>query len=268
MQISIINDCFDEDAKLRQISRVGALFPDAGVNCFAARSELEAAGLLVDALDAFDGREGIILANVAPRNGQAKKWKNGTPFGYFRYRNTLVVSSVDGLVLSLCKKLEIIEEFNLLDIETVMNFISNEDLDPKAKELIINTQFRSFNFLPRAAYWIWKGYGLPADKYDLADIAEAPGAVWFIDNFGNAKTTLVRKDFLLQAGERKTIAIGGGKIEAGFYDRLKDLPDGATGLIEGSSGIGDCRLLEVVIQGGEAAREFGMEVGNSVSIDI
>lgn len=268
MQISIINDCFDEDAKLRQTSRVGALFPDASVNCFAAGSELEAAGLLVDALDAFDGREGIILANVAPRNGQAKKWNNGTPFGYFWYHKTLVVSSVDGLVLSLCKKLEIIEELNLLDIETVMNFISNEELDPKAKELIIKTQFRSFNFLPRAGHWIWNGYALPSEKYDIADIAEVPEGIWFIDNFGNAKTTLVRKDFGLQAGERKILSIGDKKIEADFYDRLKDLPDTATGLIEGSSGIGGKRFLEIIIQGGSAVKEFGLGVGNAVSIDV
>ncbi len=118
MQITIINDCCDENAKLRQISRAGSLIKNSsvnprtkglkgwlvkkilgfsensdfsnfannfggGVNCFGAKSEIEAAGFLVDAIDAMEGREGIVLVNVAPRGGKSKKWENGAPFGYF-----------------------------------------------------------------------------------------------------------------------------------------------------------------------------------------
>lgn len=104
MQITIINDCCDENAKLRQISRAGSLIKNSSANCFGVKSEMEAAGFLADAIDAFEGREGVILANVAPRGGKGKRWENGTPFGYFWHKKTLIVSSADGLVLSLAKK--------------------------------------------------------------------------------------------------------------------------------------------------------------------
>ena len=266
MQISIINDCFDENARLRQISRAGSLFPGAGVNCFAINSELEAAGFIVDALDASEGREGIILANVAPRNGKAKRWKNGTPFGYFRFGKTLVVSSVDGLVLSLCKKLNLISEFFVLDIEKVMNFISDDELDAENKQRIINTQFRSFNFLPRVADWVWRNYDLPKEKIDLAQIEDAPEGVWFIDNFGNVKTTLLGENFDFKNGEEVQVAIKGELHSFAFYGRLKDLPDQEIGIVEGSSGFGDKRFLELIRQGGNAAAELGLKVGDLVEI--
>lgn len=266
MQISIINDCFDENARLRQISRTGSLFPNAGVECFAVRSELEAAGFLVDALDAFEGREGIIMANVAPRSGKAKKWKNGTPFGYTRVGNTLVVSSVDGLVLSLIKKLGLIPELFVLDIEEVMSFISDAELDPENKKRIINTQFRSFNFLPRAADWVYRGYDLPRQNLELSEIADAPQAAWLIDNFGNIKTTLIRDEFSLESGAEVELTIKGEKCTLPFYERLKDLPDKAMGLVEGSSGIGSRRFLEIIRQGGNAAVELDLETGDEIRL--
>ncbi|MDD3191021.1 MAG: hypothetical protein PHI66_05035 [Candidatus Pacebacteria bacterium] len=266
MQISIINDCFDENAKLRQVSRAGSIFQDASVGSFAVCSELEAAGFLIDALDAFDGKEGVILVNVAPRNGEAKKWKNGTPFGYFRFKNTLVASSVDGLVLSLCNKLGLIDEFFLFDIEEVMSFISDEELDAVAKMRIINTQFRSFNFLPRAAGWVWKGYDLPKQAYDLGEIKEAPNAVWFIDNFGNIKTTLVGKEFNFQNGQEVEVSIKGEKKLLKFYERLKDLPDKEIGIVQGSSGIDDRRFLEVILQGGDVAKKLDIKIGDVIEI--
>lgn len=266
MQISIINDCFDENAKLRQISRAGSLFPEASISCFAATSELEAAGFLVDALDAFEGRDGIILANVAPRNGNAKKWKNGTPFGYFWYGRTLVVSSVDGQVLSLAKRLGLIGEFFILDIEAVMGFVSDAELDPENKQRIINTQFRSFNFLPRAADWVWRHYDLPKEKLDLEQIADVPSAVWFVDNFGNVKTTLVGAGYGFKDGEVIEARIDGETHSMRFYSRLKDLPDGEIGIVEGSSGIENKRFLEIIRQGGNAAAELGLGIGAAVEI--
>lgn len=266
MQISIINDCFDENAKLRQISRAGALFPFAGVNCFAVNNELEASGFLIDALDAFEQREGVILANVAPRNGDARRWKNGTPFGYFWHGKTLVVSSVDGLILSLPKKIGLMKEFNLFDIEDVMNFISDDELSPEVKNKTIKTQFRSFNFLPRAADWVWRKYGLPSEKYDIAQIKDAPEAIWFIDNFGNMKTTLIGKDFNFKEGEDVKVVVKGKKYKLQFHRQLKDLPDGKFGLIEGSSGIGNRRFLEIILQGGNAASKKKLKVGDNIRI--
>lgn len=266
MQISIINDCFDENARLRQVSRAGSLFPGASVGCFAAATEIEAAGFLIDALDAFEGREGVILANVAPRNGKGKKWKNGTPFGYFWYGKTLVVSSIDGLVLSLAKQLGLIGDFYVLDIEDVMESISDEELDAESKTRIANTQFRSYNFLPRAADWVWRKYDLPKEQLDLAEIADAPSAVWFIDNFGNVKTTLVSRKYHFMSGEDIELRIKGETSSFKFYSRLKDLPDGEIGVVEGSSGVGNERFLEIIRQGGNAAAELGLVVGDTTEV--
>jgi len=151
MQVSIINDCCDENAALRQISRVGSLIKNSSVNCFGVKNEIEAAGFLVDAIDSFEGEEGIILANVAPRGGKEKKWNNGAPFGYFWHKRTLIISSADGYILSLAKKVGILSDFCIFDIPEVLKNIDALILDGAIKERIIKSQFRSFDFLPRVA---------------------------------------------------------------------------------------------------------------------
>lgn len=266
MQISIINDCYDQNAKLRQISRVSSIFQNASANSFAVDSELEAAGFLVDALDSFEGREGVILVNVAPRHGLAKKWKNGTPFGYFWHGKTLVVSSVDGEVLSLCKKLGVLEDLYVFDIEEVMNFISDSELCREEKNRIINTQFRSLNFLPRVADWIWRNYDLPKQKHNLENIKDIGSAVWFVDNFGNIKTTILRSEVFARNCESLSFRLKKKKLSMNFYERLKDLPDKSFGVIEGSSGIGNRRFLEIVFQGGSAEKKLQVEIGDSLEI--
>jgi hypothetical protein len=266
MQISIINDCYDQNAKLRQISRVSSIFQNASANSFAVDSELEAAGFLVDALDSFEKREGLILVNVAPRHGLAKKWKNGTPFGYFWYGKTLVVSSVDGKVLSLCKKLGVISDFYIFDIEEVMDFISDSEICREEKDRIINTQFRSLNFLPRVADWIWRNYDLPKQKYELENITDIPDAIWFVDNFGNIKTTILSSEINVGSETELKLRLKGKRISMKFYNRLKDLPDKSFGVIEGSSGIEDKRFLEINFQGASAAEKLKVKIGDSVEI--
>ena len=98
MFVSIINDCNDENAMNRQASRAASFFNSAvstlGVSDFGTEGsgELEAAGNLIDTLDACEGREGVILVNVANRHGKGKKWPNGTPFCYFYYKKMAIVS--------------------------------------------------------------------------------------------------------------------------------------------------------------------------------
>src|SRR5688572_12965729 len=98
MFVTIINDCKDENAFGRQATKAAALF-GCSIVTVGVDSDIEAAGNLIDCLDAGEGKEGVILVNVAPRHGDAKKWPNGTPFGYFLYKETLVVTSIDGLTL-------------------------------------------------------------------------------------------------------------------------------------------------------------------------
>lgn len=265
MQITIINDCCDENAKLRQISRAGSLIKNSSVNCFGVKGELEAAGFLIDVIDAMEGREGVILANVAPRGEKNKKWENGTPFGFFWHEKTLVLSSIDGLVLSLVKKLGIIKEFYIVDIADVLNSIDNGELGKDTKERITKSQFRSFDFLPRLAAWILDHKKIPFKKYDLAKIANMPNCVWFIDNFGNIKTNLFKKDCNIIEGAIK-LKIGGTEHKLNFFERLKDLPDKKIGLTIGSSGIRNERFLEIIIRGGNAAREFGIKEGALIEI--
>ena len=265
MQITIINDCLDQNAKLRQISRVGSLFENCSVNCFGAGSELEASGFLVDAIDSFEGRKGIIIVNVAPRGKSAKKWKNGTPFGFFWHKETLVVSSVDGFVLSLVKKLNITENFQILDIPEVLGAINSKEMNTSEKQRIINSQFRSFEFLPRVAHWLTKKIKIPYQKYDLQKVADIPQVVWFVDNFGNIKTILLKGDFDTNNSAFK-IKIGEQIEQFNFYDCLKDLPSGSIGLVLGSSGIGNNRFIEIMMRGGNAAEKLGVKIGDKIEI--
>ena len=258
MQITIINDCLDQNAKLRQITRTGSLFKNCSVNCFGVKSDLEAAGFLVDAIDSFGGREGVIMANVAPRNEEAKKWGNGTPFGFFWNEKTLIVSSVDGLTLSLAKKLGAIKDFYILDIAKVLSSIADKELDRNTKRRITNSQFRSFDFLPRVARWLTKRRAIPFEKYDLSEIPNSPNTIWFIDNFGNIKTTLLKREITLDAKNSVTLKVTKKPLLLKFYSALRDLPNKTTGLVVGSSGIGEKRFLEIISQGENASEKLGI----------
>jgi hypothetical protein len=259
MFVTIINDCRDQNAFGRQATRAMALFNSPVTTVGIEQDELEASGNLVDMLDASEGEEGVILVNVAPRHGRGKKWPNGTPFGYFTLKKTLVVASVDGVTLSLVKKLGLLKEFNLFDIPTVTStLVESGDLTNDEKNHIVHTQFRSYDFLPRVANWLKEGKDLPSTDYPLENIPDVPKAVWFVDNFGNCKTTLFADDILFSAGKRITTAVG----ELTCYNRLKDVPNGESGLIIGSSGYGENRFLEVVSQGQSAAKHFELKVGS------
>lgn len=59
-----------------------------------------------------------------------------------------------------------------------------------AAKQIPTTQFRSFDFLPRAGAFILNDNHLPTTPHDLSLIPELPNAIWHIDNFGNCKKLL------------------------------------------------------------------------------
>lgn len=245
--ITIINDCRDENAKGRQISRVTSLF---GITpgFVGVKNDIEAAGNLIDKLDAIGDGEAVILVNVAPRNGRAKKWKNGTPFGYFKYKNILVVSTIDGLTLSLVKKLGLVESIEVLDIEKSVDEILD---DPKEKERIAKTQFRSYEFLPLVANYLYENGSIGGtETYDIKDIEDIGNVVWWVDSFGNCKTTMLKNE------------IDG--IDMNFYEHLRDVPDAEIALVLGSSGIGDNRFIEIMKQGDNASRALNLESGSGV----
>ena len=253
MNVTIINDCKDENAKGRQLARVGSLFGRLA-NFVGVSNELEAAGNLIDVLDAHAQNSGIILVNVAPRNGKAKKYKNGTPFGYFWYQKTLVVASVNGLTLSLVKKLKLVEYIYVLNISKALDIlIKNKFLPVDLKSQITDSQFRSYDFLPRIAQYLFKHKNIKSKKVDIKTIADAPAAVWWVDNFGNCKTTLFDWEISPFKG-----------LE--YYPKLKDVPNEKVALITGSSGLGGQRFLEIVIQGGSASKHFDVASGDALDI--
>ncbi len=258
MHTTIINDCRDANAAGRQMARVATSIGGT-VSFVGVASDLEAAGNLIDILDAYGEGSGVVLVNVAPRNGAAKKWENGTPFGYCWYKNVLVVSSIDGLTFSLIKKLELVTQINVLDIPTVTaQFVTEGILSSDVRAHIIRTQFRSFDFLPRVAAYLIAHTDVVAEPLPMADIADAPHAVWWIDNFGNCKTTLLTHE--LPSGG--TVATRLGEIP--YYEHLKDVPDGTTALVTGSSGIGAKRFIEVVVQGVSVAMTRGLSTGDVI----
>lgn len=261
MTVTIINDCRDDNAAARQTTRTSALF-DCNVSFIGVQNDLEASGNIVDILDAFGEEEGVILVNVAPRNGKAKKWPNGTPFGYFRYYNVLVVSSIDGLTLSLVKKFGLADNIHVLDIPTVLDAaVADGRMEAEIRDHVVKGQFRSFDFVPRVAHYLKTGLAVPSENMSISDVADAPqGIVWWIDSFGNCKTTITSDEFEFEIGDLIKTSFGDIK----YYNRLKDVPDNEPAIIQGSSGLGNRRFIELVVQGGSASHKFGISAGYKI----
>ncbi|OGZ78441.1 MAG: hypothetical protein A2360_04025, partial [Candidatus Staskawiczbacteria bacterium RIFOXYB1_FULL_32_11] len=250
MNITIINDCNDPNDSARQVIRVKSLFKTQPT-FIAVKNELEASGNIIDAIDANENKKGVIIVNVAPRGGKGKKFKNGTPFGYFWYKKILIVSSIDGLTLSLVNKLKMTKFINILDTEESLNILADKKyIKQEQISYIKNSQFRSFDFEPRVAYYLWKNKSIKSKKISIGEISDVPKAIWWVDNFGNCKTTVFAKEYNLKFGN--FLKTNFGKLK--YYKRLKDVPDKKPAIITGSSGLGKNRFLEVVIQGKNAAK--------------
>jgi hypothetical protein len=252
----------------RQASRFSVLLKShdvvmLGVSDFAHKGngELEAAGNLIDILDATGGEKGVISVNVAVRHGKGKNWPNGTPFGFFKYKQTLIISTIDGYCLSLAKKLGIVTKLEMLDVPKVIDaMIEQKRLDQSLRDHIVLSQFRSYEFVPRVAYWIVNGLSIPSSSYPVKLIPDAPKAVWWVDNFGNVVTTMLPEEIKHKMGT--VVQTKFGKIRC--YNRLKDVPDGKTGLIIGSWGIENKRFVSLVIQGKSAAQQYSIRTGDTV----
>ena len=258
MNTVIINDCRDANAAGRQIIRTTSLL--GGPTSFiGVASDLQATGNLIDVLDALEGNPGVVLVNVAPRNGKAKKWQNGTPFGYFWYKKILIIASIDGLTLSLIKKFKLIKFVTILDApKTLDQLIAGGGLSKDLKNSIIRTQFRSYDFLPRVAAFLAQGKKLRSTQLDIKDIPDVTPAIWWIDNFGNCKTTILYEDV------KKSDRIKTKFSAIPYFPRLKDVPNKTTAIVTGSSGLGKKRFLEIVVQGGSAKKKFNISIGDAL----
>jgi hypothetical protein len=258
MFTTIINDCRDDNAKGRQMSRVASL-AEGAISFVGVDSDIEAGIQLIDILDATEGRPGMILVNVAPRGGHTTKWENGTPFAYCWHHETLIISTVDGFALSGVKKFLGLEAVNLLDTHSAARAMEEADFLPEdAAFRLPSSQFRSFDFTPRVGVFLAKGNPVPSEPYSLENIPDLPAAIWNIDNFGNCKTTLTREDVAHQ--EHLETRFGTLPVIA----QLRDVPDGTDAVTVGSSGIGNTRFLELVTQRKHFASHHGAKVGDDV----
>lgn len=263
MYVAIINDCHDPLTRNRQVVRASTLFPATNVSFVAVGNfaDLEASGAIIETIDAAMDEPGIILANVAPRHGKAKKWPNGTPFGHVKVKHTDIFATVDGVTLSLLNKYGLADTIEVYDIPTVLDaMIKAGKLAEHLRDPITNTQFRSYEFLPRVAKWYQQGVDIPHEVHALSDFLPAPLAVYSVDNFGNCKTTTWAEDINHQAGHKLKTTWG----EIMCYDRLKDVPNGEPGIILGSSGYRDHRFIEIVVQGKSAAEHFDIHPGDKI----
>ncbi len=260
MFITLINDSRDDNSMARIAARLSSLL-DSPVHLIGAKSDIEASGNLVDMLDAGMGHLGAVIVNVAPRQGGEGKRENGSPFAYFFYKDTLVVATLDGFVFSLVKKFKLIESVELLDMSEVLSKLGTKHgISEHQQARIKASQFRSYEFLPHLTKWIIAGESVPSTTLPIERIPDAPMTVWWIDSFGNCKTTVTPNEIQFTAGKKISTRVG----ELTCYLTLKDVPDGEAALVIGSSGLDSYRLLEIVVQGGNAATTLGLQVGRKI----
>lgn len=266
MFITVITDCKSQNDLGRQTTRLSNLF-NCPINTVGVTpslqsdtAALETAGTLVDILDASDGGKGIVIANVAPR-GELHKWKNGTPFCYFWYKDTLVISTYEGYTLSLVKKLHVTSVVHLVDIEVFLKDFGDGLLfDSSRKQRIINTQFRSFDFVPYLAKVLFGGSTVSSTEIKIEEVPSFPECIWYIDDFGNCKTTLLREQLCILTDSNVQTKFGTLR----FYERLKDVPIGEAALYIGSSGIDDVRFVEFCVQRQSAQAKYRLNVGDTI----
>jgi hypothetical protein len=148
-----------------------------------------------------------------------------------------------------------------MDIPTVLTqLVSDGIVTQDMRDYITQTQFRSFDFVPRVPQWIAQGIQIPGETVSFTEFPDAVPCVWWVDCFGNCKTTLTRENISISDTGHATIL--GNDVP--FYEHLKDVPDNAIALIQGSSGIGNRRFLELVVQGGRASEVLNLKTGDTL----
>ncbi len=242
--VTIINDCLDDNARTRQVARYHGLLENISTNFCGVESSLKAQGDLIDTIDAYKDAPGIISINVALR-GNKEKYLNGIPFCFCRLGKLLILGTPN--CFPLAKKLGLFSKV----YETDVFEVCSKFLDHDEALRISNSQFRSFEYLPYLAKWLSEGEDVPAKEVDVEDFGEK-NFVWRVDNFGNCKTTLIENESHFMK-------------DLEFYERLADVPkDGKPALTRGSSGFGEKRFLEIIVQNESASDKLGLKVGSII----
>jgi S-adenosylmethionine hydrolase len=132
-------------------------------------------------------------------------------------------------------------------------------LDKKEAERIANSQFRSYEYLPLLASWLWKKKDVPYKKIKIPDMEE--NYIWCTDRFtDDPRETVNCKTTFLELSEIKNKKFS----KLPFYERLADVPKKTAAITRGSSGYKDKRFLEIVVQGGSATKTFNLKVGDKI----
>lgn len=263
--IAIINDCRDTNAKARQESRFQAQLLKAGIlalpRFIGVEHGLEASLNLIDQIDAIGENPGGIAANVANRSGDERENGNGTKFCCFQYEKIWNLSTIGGATLSLVKKLRLTESVFVIHLGDAVRRMVRDGFIPKSvAEEIADSQFRSFDFVPRAMAYVLSGKQLCCTEMPVASgIPDSKPVIACIDCFGNGKTTVLASELKVESGHVQTAF---GRLP--FFRRLADAPDGIVAIIQGSSGIPGRRFAEIVINGGRAVDRLGFKVGDRV----
>ncbi|WP_116947233.1 SAM hydroxide adenosyltransferase [Jiangella endophytica] len=260
--ITYLTDCSDTNARARLATRMAALFGRSPVLLpLDGPAPVEAAGLtLLDVLLSTrllgeDGFATATLVNVAPRDG---RWPNGAPFGWFRHGRHTVFTTYDPVLLEPVRRHLGVTSVSVTDARTVLAAAEWAAIgEPDAVD-VAATQFRSLWYLPLLAKWVLDDRPVPFTAVELP-APDRPDAVHvaLVDNFGNCKLTCTAADLGVVEGDR--VAVGPTKVP--YRRRLSDVPVGTAAVVTGSSGPG---LLELVVNGGSAAAEFGLRAGDAV----
>lgn len=266
--ITYLTDCSDTNAQARLTTRMAALFGRSPVVLpLGGPAPLEAAGLtLLDVLLSTrllgeDGFPTATLVNVAPRDGG---WPNGAPFCWFGHGRHTVFSTYDPVLLDPVRRHLGVGSVEVTDARTVLDAAGAAGGwaaigEPDAVD-VAATQFRSLWYLPLLAKWVLDERPVPSSPVELP-VPDRPDGVRvaLVDNFGNCKLTCTAADLGLSAGDRVAV----GQLKVRFHDHLSEVPAGTAALVTGSSGPG---FLELVVNGGSAALEFGLRDGDTVDL--
>ncbi|MES2930475.1 MAG: SAM hydroxide adenosyltransferase [Patescibacteria group bacterium] len=256
--IFAFTDCKDPNALTRLTARLSTLFADSSIYSVGIDSDIGASGCILDTLDALRiGKSPhIIIGNLAPR--QDKSHKNGAPFYIGRIDQTIIVATKT--CFTLLSKFNLIKNIEETDVATVCRkFLPREEANR-----IANSQFRSFEYVPRLARWAYEGKKFPTIASAVVPLGD--NQIWWIDNFGNAKTTITEKEIKAAVKNGSvSLRIAGKTHSFPFYQKLSDVPKGKKAVIIGSSGYKDTRFAEIVIQGKSASSALALVHGTLIS---
>lgn len=255
-----MTDCLDEATRARQLVRASTLFPEARIHFCGVSSTLEAGGIVVDLLAAAAAPT-IVLVNVAPRDGSGKQWPNGVPFGYVEFRGHFIFGTVGEFVFSFLQKLTGTPiAVHCFDIPQALPFLG---IPKEEQERLRSTQFRSLWFLPLVARQVTAGVPIPTTPYSA--VPPLPDCVWYIDNFGNAKTSLIPEEIGFAPGQVLRFTLDSGReLSLPCYAFLKDVPNSTPAVIIGSSGFLGKQFLECVIQ--DVRPEINLRLASGMQI--